>query len=111
MNRTSRLLPLGVLTAALVVAAVPTLSQLSNAHETDLTAGQGVKSEVILMRCSPAKNGIPIEAYRGSPGTPGKKSEDCAENLSILMRNGFVIRDIGHYDDADAVFVLYPMVR
>jgi hypothetical protein len=110
MNRAFRFWISGALAIALVVTAILMLSQISFAHETTPAEWKALKSEVILMRCK-SSGGLGIKAYKGSPGTPVKKSSDCAENLSLLMKDGFVIHDIGHYDDVDDAFVLYTLIR
>jgi len=70
-----------------------------------------VKGDVILMRCDAAATDFPVSAYQGSPGAPGKKTGGCAEHLSVLLKDGFEIRNIGHYDDAKAAFVVYTLIR
>jgi hypothetical protein len=109
MKRTFRFWLLGALAIAFAVAVAVALSQLTFAQGTP-QARKSPDYEVVLMRCkSSAEFGI--KAYQGSPGTPVKKSGKCAENLSLLLRDGFKIHDIGHYDLVENGFVVYTLVR
>ncbi len=110
MKRTFRFWLFGALAIAFVVTAVVALSQLSFAQAPPPMAGESSRFEVVLMRCKSSAT-FGVKAYQGSPGTPVKKSGDCAENLSLLMRDGFKIDDIGHYDLVEDGFVVYTLIR
>ena len=109
MNRSLRICLFGVVAVALAVAAFLTFSQSSSAQAPAMA--KPVKSEIIMMRCKVGGSAFAVAAYKGSSGTPGRQPGNCADNLSLLMKDGFEIRDIGHYDIVDAPFVLYTLVR
>jgi hypothetical protein len=69
------------------------------------------RGDVVIMRCSVVASELPVTAYQGSPAAPAKKSTNCAENLSSLMKEGFAIRDVGHYDDEKLGIVVFTMLR
>lgn len=68
----------------------------------------GGQTEVVMVRCTTNTSDFSVSAYRGSSGAPGKRGETCPEVLSQLLKDGFVITNIGHYDtNSDyAVFLL-----
>jgi len=68
----------------------------------------GGQTEVVMVRCTTNSSDFSVSAYRGSSGAPGKRGETCPEVLSQLLKDGFVVTDVGHYDrDSDyAVFLL-----
>lgn len=109
MNRSLRIGLLGVLAVALAITAFMTFSPSSSAQAPAMEKPS--KSEIIMMRCKVGGSAFAIAAYKGSSGTPGQQPGSCPDNLSLLMKDGFEIRDIGHYDDVDTVFVLYTLVR
>ena len=109
MSRALRIGTFGVVTIGLAVAAYLIFSQGSSV-QAQVMSGQ-VRSEIVMMRCKVGGSGLAIAAYKGSAGTPGQKTGNCADNLSFLMKDGFEIRDIGHYDEPDNPFVLYTLAR
>lgn len=64
--------------------------------------------EVILLRCKTGAD-FAVVAYQGSASAPSKKSNSCPETLSLLLKDGFVIHDVGHSVDVD--FVVYTLMR
>ena len=109
MNRAMRIGAFGVIARALAAALFLAFSNNSSAQASP--ASGRVESEIVMMRCKVGGSGLDIAAFKGSAGTPGRKTGNCPENLSFLMKDGFKIRDIGHYDDVDDPFVLYTLVR
>jgi len=107
MKRTLRIWTVCGVMATLAVAGALIFPETSKAQAPPKT----MKYEVILMNCNADKSNFAIKAFQGSPNTPGRQTGDCADNLSLLMKEGFEIRDIGHYDEVDAPFVLYTLVR
>ena len=104
MQRTTRIALAG---AALVVLsmAVMLLTQSVTASTPRSPSG-----EVILMRCNTGGKVFFTAAYQGSSTAPSKRSDECPENLSLLLKEGFSIRDIGHYDFEND-FVVYTLIR
>ena len=51
-----------------------------------------------------------VSAFAGSTQAPGKKSEVCAEELAMLFREGFAIRDVGH-SDVEKNYVVFTLTR
>jgi hypothetical protein len=109
MNRSFRICLLGSVAVALAITAFMTFAPSSSAQAPAMA--ERVKSEIIMMRCKVGGSAFAVAAYKGSSGTPGRQPGSCPDNLSLLMKDGFEIRDIGHYDDVDSVFVLYTLVR
>ena len=70
-----------------------------------------LKGDVVIMRCSAGSQDLAVTAYQGSPSTPAKRSASCAESISALTKDGFMIRDVGHYDDEKLGFVVYTLLR
>jgi hypothetical protein len=109
MNRINRIGIFGAAAMALAVAAFLTVSQSTSAQAPGMAKQS--RSEVVMMRCKTGGSGLAVAAYKGSAGTPGKQQGTCSDNLALLLRDGFEIKDIGHYDDVDNPFVLYTLVR
>jgi hypothetical protein len=52
-----------------------------------------------------------LEAQQLShPRQPGKRGENCPEVLSQLLRDGYAISDVGHYDK-DSDYVVFLLTR
>jgi hypothetical protein len=109
MNRSLRIGLLGVVAVALAITAFMTFSPSSSAQAPAME--KPGKSEIIMMRCKVGGSAFAVAAYQGSSGTPGRQPGNCTDNLALLLKDGFEIMDIGHYDDVDTVFVLYTLVR
>ena len=77
------------------------------------SGGQDGKTgrDVVMLRCNTADTVFSSTGFKGSAGTPSRRSENCSENISQLLKDGFVIRDIGHYDMEKAGYVVITMVR
>ena len=95
----------GLVLGAALAVGVGTLSDDVHAQAKPKTG------DVILLRCSTTAPDLAVTAFVGSANTPGQKSLNCADNLSWLVRDGFALRDIGHYDDEKTGFVLYTLAR
>ena len=67
--------------------------------------------DVIMLRCNTNDAVFSSTGYKGSAGTPSRRSENCSENISQLLKDGFMIQDIGHYDMEKAGYVVITMVR
>ena len=67
--------------------------------------------DVVMLRCNTNDAVFSATGYKGSAGTPSKRSDNCAENVSQLMKDGFAIRDIGHYDMEKAGYTVITLVR
>ena len=81
--------------AAVVVVAVVVPITGVLAQEA-APAGRGV--DIVLIRCGTDAPQLSLTAYEGSTRAPAQKSTSCSENISLVMREGFTIKDIGHYD-------------
>ncbi len=108
MKKRMYVILMGGLTAMIAVWAIAALSPSPTAQERPSTSPP--RWDVILMRCDTGGLKFSITAYEKSTAAPAKKTESCSENLSILMKDGFVIRDIGHHDQ-EKDFVIYTLVR
>ena len=95
--------------AVIVAAAVLALSSSLFVASGSQTGKTG--KDVVMMRCDTTTAAFKTTGYHGKSGTPSKRSGQCSENLSQLMKDGFVIRDIGHYDMEKAGYVVITMVR
>ena len=63
---------------------------------------------MVLLKCD---SGFKVTLYQGNTSAPTKKSGDCAESVSRLVREGFTITNVGHYDRQQAPFTVYTFVR
>ena len=97
--------------AILGVLAVGNAGFWSAYGQTDQPKDKLLRGDVVILRCSVVGADLPVTAYQGGPSTPGKKSTSCVESLSSLMKEGFTIRDTGHYDDEKMGFVVFTMLR
>jgi len=68
------------------------------------------RGDVIMMRCATDDARFAVSAFAGSTQAPGKKSEVCAEELAMLFREGFAIRDVGH-SDVEKNYVVFTLTR
>jgi hypothetical protein len=66
--------------------------------------------DVIMMRCAASSTSFEVSAYRGSTAAPDKKSDNCPEELSLLMKDGFEIDGVGYFDQ-DSDFIVYTLKR
>lgn len=69
-----------------------------------------LRGDVIMMRCATDDARFAVTAFRGSSQAPGKKADICAEELSLLLRDGFAIRNVGH-SDVDKKYVVFTLAR
>jgi hypothetical protein len=98
-------------TLAAAVLVFTTVGHEPQAQERS-PAGRDLKGDVVLVRCDTAGGAdLLITAYQGSTTAPAKKSSSCPESLSLLIKDGFAIRDIGHYDHEKAGFVVFTLLR
>lgn len=96
---------------ALGIGAAALVSSSSSAIAQPHPAGPPPKGDVVLLGCSGGGSEFKLTAYQGSAGTPAKKSGSCAENLSVLIKEGFVVRDIGQNDAEKIGLVVFTLVR
>lgn len=68
------------------------------------------RGDVIMMRCATDDAGFAVTGFTGSSQAPGKKSDLCPEELSLLLREGFAIRNVGH-SDVDKKYVVLTLTR
>jgi hypothetical protein len=106
MNRKVRNVLLGAAAAAVVVVAV--VVPLNGARAEESTARGGV--DIVLIRCATDTTNLALSGYQGSTRAPAQKSTSCSENISLVMREGFKIKDIGHYD-FDKNYMLITLVK
>jgi hypothetical protein len=112
MTRSTRLLTVTFVLALATGAFTWVTSDSAHAQpQPPGPPGRPVKGDVVLMRCSAIAAEFPLTSYQGSAGTPGRKTGGCADNLSALLKDGYEIRNFGHYDDEKTGFVVYTLVR
>jgi hypothetical protein len=87
-----------------VAAAVATLA--TSALVRGPAAQQRTKRDVIMMRCEAGSSGFKVTSYSASASAPSKKADNCAESVSTLHRDGFMIEDAGYVDAEDGYMVL-----
>jgi hypothetical protein len=85
-----------------------TLSPVVSASEEVQKSARG-SNDVILMRCATVGSELSVMAWGASSSAPSKRSDNCAEVLSQLLKSGFTIEDIGHNNDAEQV--VYTLIR
>lgn len=100
-----------LVSGALVLGAVLVFS--SSLFVTSGQSGQSERAskDVVMMRCNTTDASFSATGYQGNSGTPSKRSGSCSENISQLMKDGFVIHDIGHYDTEKAGYLVVTMTR
>lgn len=74
-------------------------------------AGEREASDVVMLRCDAGGSTIGVSAYVGSTAAPGQKSSNCSESISLLLEEGFAVRDIGHYDQDKKSFLVVTLYR
>lgn len=106
--------PTRVAIAALVLAlaAIWIFGALSEGAAAAVTSAdeKPFGGDVIMMRCVTDGPRFAVTAFEGSSQAPGKKSDSCAEELSLLLRGGFTVRDVGH-SDVDKKYVVVTLTR
>ncbi len=110
MNRSVRIALVSMLGVVSLLAVVATQSQSPLAGDDGPQAGR-TKGDVVMIRCTVSGSDPSLSAYQGSAGTPAKKTGGCVDNLSLLLKDGFEVRDVGHYDEEKSSFVLYTLIR
>jgi len=73
-------------------------------------AQQRTKRDVIMIQCQAGSQGFRITSYSASASAPSKKADNCAETVSTLHRDGFLIEDVG-YVDAENGYMVLVLVR
>jgi hypothetical protein len=109
MKPSSRIPVAGVVLLLCVVVAGGV--RLHDVSAQEPRSAEAASMDVILIRCKTAGNRFRVTSYQGSNNTPAQRTDSCAENVSLLSREGFVVRDIGHYDDQDVGFAVISLVR
>lgn len=99
----------GVLVVGIGAALLATSSSTVVAQPNP--GGTPLKGDVVLVGCTEAGDEFKVTSYQGSAGTPSKKSKNCAENLSVLLKEGFMLRDIGQKQADKAGLVVFTLVR
>lgn len=107
MRKRRTLTILGALAAVWILAFLSTRFVFPGGE--DVRSGSG--RDVVMMRCNTSDSTFGATAYKGSSGTPSRRSDNCAENVSQLLKDGFAIRDIGHYDREKSGYVVITLVR
>ena len=104
MNRTR----VAWLSGVVVVSAVLLFSS-----SLFVTSGESARAakDVVMLRCNTADADFSTTGYQGNSGSPSKRSNSCSENIAQLLKEGFVIQDIGHYDMEKAGYAVFTMVR
>jgi hypothetical protein len=97
----------GLLVGALVAAAlIVTIGSISG----DASAEGRSDADVIMMRCSTTGSSFKTTLYEGSSATPTKRADNCPENISLLLKGGFEIRD-AFLSEGEAEYIVYTLVR
>ena len=104
-------IPIAALAALSLLAAFWVLgAPAREARGADETPPSAPAADVIMLRCSIDGSDFRVTAYEGSPAAPVKKSNQCPEELSLLLKERFVIRDVIR-SDFEKKFVVYTLVR
>lgn len=107
----SRLVALaGVLLVGLALAVGAVISRASLA-QTESATLRAAKGDVVLIRCETSAADLHVSAYQGSTAAPPKKSSGCAESVSLLLKDGFAIRDMGRYTDETKGYMVITLIR
>lgn len=88
----------------LIVLAVPEAPAQS-------ASATGESGEVVLMRCEVGVKQPTVRAYQASTHAPEQKSSSCAESLALLLKDGFELRETGHYDERQDPFMVMALTR
>lgn len=110
MNAVPRRIVVSAAALAAAIVGVAALMGDSAAETSPASDGGRGQAELVMVRCNSTSPDFTVVAFRGSSGAPSKKGETCPEVLSQLMRDGFVVADVGHYD-VDGDYVLYLLSR
>ncbi len=93
-----------------VAAAILVLATLAWAKLDTSWANPAVKHDLIIMRCDVKSSGFAITSYSASTSAPAKKTDNCAEMLSNLHRDGFAVVEIGYFD-VEGGYMVYTLGR
>jgi hypothetical protein len=96
--------------AVLAAVAIATQFFLELPGQQTAAASPQRKGDIVMVRCDSAGASFNVTGFLGSTAAPSKKSKSCPETLALLMKDGFSVEDIGHYD-LKTSFVLYTLVR
>ena len=103
---------IAIMTLVLVLSTIWIFGTLSDGAAAAVTSA-GEKpfgGDVIMMRCVTDGPRFAVTGFDGSSQAPGKKSDSCAEELSLLLREGFTVRDVGH-SDVDKKYLVVTLTR
>jgi hypothetical protein len=100
-----------VLAAGVLLLGIGWAALLSSSPSAVAQPAPPPRGDVVLIACTGSGTDFKLTAYQGSPGTPAKKSGSCAENLSVLIKDGFLLRDVGQNDADRTGLVVYTLVR
>ena len=67
------------------------------------------KGDIVLLSCGRGATSFRMTAYQGSTSAPAKKTDNCAQTLSDLAKEGFVIYHIARNEEAD--MMVYTLTR
>jgi hypothetical protein len=101
MRRTSWLL-----LVAMVVAVALALSS----QGSPTVAQEARQRDIIVIRCNVTATGFKLVGYEASTSAPTQRTENCPETISRLLRDNFVLHDIGYFD-MDSDFMVYTLSR
>ena len=91
--------------AFVVVLAAASLGVLS---EPAAAEGRN-RYDIVFLRCD-VSSGFRVLAYTGSAGAPSKSSDNCAETISVLNRDGFSVEQVLDFD-IEKGFLVYMLIR
>ena len=89
---------------ALLVGAV-TVGASAEAAETTTARAR----DVVILQCARKQDGFAVSVYEASTAAPAQRSKSCAETLSLLLRDGFVMQPIAQSDQTDVL--IHALVR
>jgi hypothetical protein len=65
--------------------------------------------DIVFVRCD-VNAGFRVQAYTGSAAAPSRNSDNCAETISVLNRDGFSVEQVSKFD-VEKGFLVYMLVR
>lgn len=95
-------------TTLLAVLVVVVLGSLI--FSTSSMSESNVKHTLILMRCEMIGNDFRVTTYSGSQSAPSRTTDNCAETLANLHRDGFTLENIGYFYTGEG-YIVYTLVR
>ncbi len=96
-----------VLGVALVAGAAVSWSSLAQGEQS----AKVTRGDVVMIRCDTSSPDLRVSAYQGSAAAPAKHSGSCAESISLLLKDGFSIRDMGRYSDQTMGYMVITLMK